>query len=421
MKYNRTELGGNIGFSTVIDSKFKTNSISIRFITELEKGTAADNTIGMGVLTTSTSTYKTLAVLSEKLSELYGASLSSSAKKRGDIQILGVNASWISNKYAFDGEDVTGEMLDIVCGALFSPNADNGEFDKDSFDITKKDLLDKIEAEINNKRGYALAKAAEIAFRGEPAENSCYDTKESAEKVTSASAYRAYRKLLENARVEVFYVAPEENSAVMERIKEEFAKISRTPKEYCFENPSKAKDSVERASEELDVNQCKMVMAFKTDSTDLYAVKLMSIIYGGTPVSKLFTNVREKLSLCYYCACRTIASKSAMFVDSGVEKANIEKAENEILFQLDEIRNGNFSDEEVESALLSIDNSLSGVGDTTGSYISWYFERMCDGEVITPHQQYERFLAVTRERIIEAAKSVKLDSVYLMLNKEEAK
>lgn len=420
MKYNRTELAGDIGFSTVIDSKFKTNSISIRFITRLEKGIAADNTIGIGALTTSTGRYKTLAELSEKLSELYGASVSSSSKKRGDIQILSVNASWISNRYAIDGEDITGEMLDLVCGALFRPNAENGEFDNDSFDITKKDLLDKIESEINNKRGYALARAAETAFRGEPAENSCYDTKESAEKVTAASAYNAYRRLLETAGVEIFYVAPEENAEVCARIAEEFSRLDRRPEDVVFDSPSRIKPDIERVSDELDVNQCKMVMAFKTESDDMYATKLMSIIYGGTPVSKLFMNVREKLSLCYYCACRTIASKSALFVDSGVERANIEKAENEILFQLDEIRNGNFTDEEVESALLTIDNSLSGVGDTAGSYISWYFERLCEGEIIEPDEQYKRFLDVTRERIIGAAKAVRLDSVYLMLNKEEA-
>ena len=186
MKYNRTELAENIGFSSIIDEKFKTSSISIRFITPLSADTAAANALGMGTLSSSNSTYKTLAALNEKLSALYGAGLSSFARKRGDVQILGIGASWICNRYAIDEEDVEGEMLDIFRDCLFAPNAEGGEFDSESFNITKKDLLDRIDAELNNKRGFAIARAAETAFKGEPAENSCYGTKGSASAVSSA-------------------------------------------------------------------------------------------------------------------------------------------------------------------------------------------------------------------------------------------
>lgn len=418
MKYNRQELAGNIGFSSVVDHKFKTNSIVIRFITEMNSETAADNAVGVGVLSSSNSRYKTLAQLNEKLSSLYGASFSSAAKKRGDIQILSVGASWINNRYAIDGEDITSEMLDIVCGSVFSPNADGERFDEASFKITKKDLLDKIESEINNKRGYALSRAAEIAFKGEPAENSCYGTKETAEAVTSESAYSAYNKLLKEAQIEIFYIAPEENEKVQERIIKEFSGLERSSASRSFVSPSKLKSETERVSEELDVNQSKMVLSFKTESDDRYALKLLSMIYGETPVSKLFMNVREKMSLCYYCASRLVSSKKALMVDSGVEKSNIEKAEAEILRQLDEIKAGNFTDDELTNALVSIENALMTIGDTPSSYSMWYFERFCEGNIITPTQQLEEYKSVTRERIIEAAKSLKLDSVYLMLNKE---
>lgn len=418
MKYNRIELADGIGFSTVIDGKFKTNSITVRFITQLDEQNSAANVVGIGALSVSSAKFRTLAALNERMSELYGASLSSGASKRGDLQILSINSSWINNRYALDGEDITAEMLDLVCGCIFEPNVNNGRFDEESFKITKKDLLDHIEAEINDKRGFAISRASETAFEGEGAGFSCYGERETAEKVTSASACSAYRKILETAQIEIFYVAPEENESVGEKLKAEFSKLSRCPAKYEFNVPSPVKQSVERVSDELDVNQCKMVMTFKTDSDDTYAIKLMSMIFGGTPVSKLFMNVREKLSLCYYCACRNIASKSALMVDCGVERGNIEKAEKEIQFQLDEIRNGNFTNEELDSALLSIENALSGVGDTHSSYVSWYFERFCKGRIITPEQQSELYRTVTRERIIEAAKSVKTDSIYIMYNKE---
>jgi predicted Zn-dependent peptidase len=418
MKYNRTELGENIGFSTVTDSKFKTNSLTVRFIMGMNPETSADNVVGIGMLSDSSKKYGTLSELNEKLSSLYGAALHSAATKRGDMQILSVSSSWIDNKYAIDGEDITAEMIDVICGCIFEPNAENGKFNGESFRITKKDLLDKIEAEINNKREYAISRACQTAFRGEPAGYPAYGTRTAAENVTPESSYAAYKKMLETAQVEIMYVSPEENNSIEERFKEEFSKIERHPLVHAFRSPSPAKKSVERVSDEMEVNQSKMVIAFKTDSEDRYALRLMSMIFGETPVSKLFANVREKMSLCYYCASRIAFSKGAILVDSGVEKSNIEKAEKEILHQLDEIRNGNFSEEEYTNALISMDNMLTSVGDTPGSYSSWYFERFCEDNFVTPAEQLREYRKVTRERIIEAAKSLVPDTVYLMLNKE---
>ena len=420
MRYKRTELAGNIGFSTVIDEKFKTSYIVVRFITPLDSEKAAANALGISVLNCSNSRYRTLAELNEKLSSLYGAGLSSFSRKRGDVQILGLSASWLNDRYAFDGENITGEMLDMVRDCLFAPNVNGEAFDADSFRITRKDLLDRIDSELNNKRGYALSRAAEIAFRGEPAENSCYGTKETAEKVTSEEAYAAYRSLLEKAQVEVFYVSAEEEPAAEKMISESFGAIVRSPEKVTFRSKSPLRSEIATESDELDVKQCKMVMTFKSDSDDQFAIKLLNMIFGATPVSKLFFNVREKLSLCYYCASRVYSEKGALMVDSGVERENIEKAKAEILHQLDEIKQGNFTDEEMQSALLSLDNALTQVGDTPASYSSWYFERFCDGNIIRPDQQFEEYSNVTRERIVQAANSLSLDSIYLMLDKEAA-
>jgi len=140
---------------------------------------------------------------------------------------------------------------------------------------------------------------------------------------------------------------------------------------------------------------------------------------GETATSKLFRNVREKLSLCYYCSCSASFTKGALIIDSGVERRNIEKAKDEILAQLDEMCRGNITDEEINGSLRYIENALCQVGDTMASYSGWYFERLCEGEVITPQELFSRYSSVTRESLVEAAKSLKLDSVYLMLDKEE--
>lgn len=420
MIYKREQLADNIGYTAIVDKKFKTDVLSVKFITDLCPETNAENSIAVGTLATSNMKYKTLAELTSKLASLYGSSVYADVKKRGDIQVLSVGASWLDNAYALENEDITSEMLEIVSDCIFRPNVDGESFDEASFNIRKNDLLDKIDAEINNKRGYAVSQAFETAFRGEPAEYSCYGKRAQAETSTSASAYKAYLELLKNAQIEIFFVSPQENKSVKEKLAAEFAAIERSaPKTYRFTSNSKAKAAAEYAEEKLDVNQSKMVLVFKSDNEDKEALKLMSTIYGETPFSKLFANVREKLSLCYYCASGYINSKNALSVDSGVETVNIEKAKEEILNQLEEIKKGNFEQSDIDNSLMSLDNALTAVGDVPSSYIGWYFGRFCEGDSASPEEIAEKYRAVTKERIIEAAKSLVLDTVYVMSPKED--
>ncbi len=419
MTYNRSEISDSIGFSEIIDCKFKTNLLKINFITELTADTAAENAVAAGILATSNSNFKTFTELNAKLAALYGSAIYAEAKKRGDVQILSLCASWLDNRYALENEDITAEMLELFSDCIFSPNAKNDAFDTDSFNIRKKDVLDKIDSEINNKRSYAISQASKIAYSGEPAEFSCYGEKETAMRVTEKSSFEAYKKLLANARIEILFVTAQHNADVAEKLSGSFSSLVRNEINKCaLTSQSTIKDEIAEVTQQLDVNQSKMVMVFKSLSDDYTALKLLSTVYGETPFSKLFANVREKLSLCYYCASNYVKSKNTMFVDCGVEKDNIDKARTEIINQLDEIKNGNFSDEDIENTLMSIQNSLSAIGDVPSSYTGWYFGRFCEGDCRTPDEVFSDYKAVTRERIMNAAASMKLDTVYVMAQKE---
>ena len=418
MTYNRIDLGSGIGFTSIIDSKFKTCSLAVYFLTELSAETAAVNNLAANILTVSSSRYRTYAALSEKLSELYGAGLSSSTRKKGNAQALCVKASWLDNKYAIDGEDIGGEMRELIKGCLFAPNAENGAFDAESFAIAKKDLLDNISSEFNDKRTYALIQAAKTAYRGEPSAVSSYGTAEAASAAEPHDAFRAYKELIKTAQIEIYYVSPEKDDSFAEMFRESFASVEREPRSVKIRDHSPLKSQVETVSEEFDVNQSKAVMTFKTASDDRYALKMLSIIYGEMPFSKLFLNVREKLGLCYYCTSSSVSVKGSFFVDIGVERSNIETAKAEIMAQLDDIRKGSVSDEEIASTLMALDNAVLQIGDTPSSYIGWYFDCFCDKDFITPEEHFKRFAEVTKERIVQAANSLELDSIYLMLSKE---
>lgn len=412
--YSRKVIADGIGYSTIIDPKFKTNKIQVMFITDLLKKTSAENAMAIGVMGSSNSKYKNISEITAKLNSLYGANIGVTVLKQGDYQKLSISVTSINNRFALEGEDIGGEVLEILLDCIFSPNVQNGEFAKEPFDFRKKDLLDSIESEINNKRSYAVLQTHRKAFEGENSENSPYGEKETASAVTPAGAFKAYKRLLSDAQIEIYFVGSEDDDSIEEKITKSFAAIKRNVKENKFINFSPAKNEVSRFEEKLDVNQCKMVMAFKSDNSDRYAMTLMNTILGGTPFSKLFLNVREKLSLCYYCAANYSNLKGTILIDCGIEEENIQKSEQEILRQIEEMKNGNFSQEDIDNSILSIANSLKGVGDTPSSYINWYYGCFVQNEVLTPQQSLERYKAVTKEQIAQAAKSLKLDTVYVM-------
>ena len=133
---------------------------------------------------------------------------------------------------------------------------------------------------------------------------------------------------------------------------------------------------------------------------DINAARLMSAILGGTASSKLFTNVREKKSLCYYCASRFIKLKGIMMVESGVETANIAQTREAVLAEIEDMKNGVISDFEIQSAKLAVVNSFFGVVDTVGGITGWYASQLMDGSFDTPAQAAEKINAITKEQIV---------------------
>jgi predicted Zn-dependent peptidase len=368
-------------------------------------------------LTDTNAKYKTIAELSKKLNSLYGANLKSNSHKAGDIQVLEVSVSAILSKFALDNENILSDATDILLDCIFSPNIVNGEFENSVFGYSKKDLLDTIESEINNKRSYAINKACEVVYQDEPCSTSSYGTKETAAAVTPKAAYEQYKNILSTAQVEISFVGGENSDIVLGKFEEKFNGLTRNPKEVSVVNFSKIKPETAEKSMSLDVNQTKMVLAFKSDTKDIIKNKLTSTIFGGTPSSKLFMNVREKLSLCYYCASGYSYSKGTLLVDCGIEKDKIDQTKKEILQQFDDIKSGNITDTEFTNALLATLNNLKSIGDSVNSVDMWYFDEWCknSGGIKSPDDTIALYKALTKEDIIENAKTFKLDTVFTML------
>lgn len=416
---SRTEIADGIGFTSVIDSKFKTVTIRVKFVTELKKEKVSANALALSVIASSNSEYKTMTELSARTDELYGASLFSNVSKSGDVQVLEIGASVINNKYTFDNEDITGGILDLLDCCIFRPDVSDNSFNEKEFKYRKKDLLDTIDSEINNKRIYILQKSAGVIFENEPASCSSYGTRETAENLTAAEVYQAYCELLETAGIEIYYVASEEIPQIKESFEKSFKALKRRYMPFTVGSPSPLKSGCVRKVEKIDVNQMKMVMAYKTDCSNKSAMKLMNMMLGGSPTSKLFTNVREKMSLCYYCSSTIFLTKQTLMIDCGIEKENLEKTERAVDEQLEQIKNGEFTDDEIRYSVLAMTDALRGIGDTPSSYINWYFSRMLLNESESVDKEIENIKSVTRQQIIDCAKSCKPDTVYIVTGSEE--
>ncbi|WP_343377463.1 insulinase family protein, partial [Ligaoa zhengdingensis] len=190
------------------------------------------------------------------------------------------------------------------------------------------------------------------------------------------------------------------------------------------EASTKAKaERVTEKTDRMDVSQSKLVMGFRIGELESQeeknAAKLMVALYGGTPFSRLFLNVREKYSLCYYCAARLDKATGTMLVDSGVEAANKQKAQDEILNQLDVVRNGEFTDEELDNTILALTSALGSVTDTLGGMEGWYLDQILSGSSQSPEENARQISSLTREQVMEAAGKVTLDTVYFLTGREE--
>lgn len=416
----KEKIAQGVSFTTITDKKFKTNVLKIKLITELSENKAPLNTMVAMLIGSTNSRLKTYSEMSDRLNQLYGSSLFTDTTKSGDCQIITFSADCIGNKFTFKDEDILEQLIDIAEDCLFSPNVENGKFDKTEFALKKRDLMETIEAEINNKRGYAISQAQKSIFKDESCAYSQYGTLELVEKITSEDVYNAYCDLINTSVVEIYYVTHEENNTVCKRFANAFSKLERKPQTLRFLTISPLKEEVCRTEEKIDVKQSKVVLAFKSSSDDMNACTILSGLFGGTPVSKLFTNVREKLSLCYYCSSVYVYSKGTILADSGVENENVGTLTEEVINQLDMIKKGDFTEEELTNTKLALINNIKSVSDSPSSLIGWYFAGYYKGNIISPEQGIKDIMSVTREQLTEAANSFSLDTVYVMAGNEKS-
>lgn len=422
--FTRIPICDGVTFHSIGEKRFKTGRLTAAMLLPLSAETASANAVLPYLLRRSCRRYPTFRALNEKLSSLYGASLQAQVYKLGEVQVLAVSAVGLDDRYALEKEEVAGELAELLCSILFDPAFENGQFRQEDIDQEKRQLIEQIDSEFNDKRIYAQIRCEELMCRDEAFGVGRFGTKKQVEALTGGEIYSAWRRALSSARMELMMVGGSDPQKAVEGFQKAFVQVSRKEILPCGTQIIAKADRVKEFHDVMDVAQTKLVMGFRTGIAvpggDVTAMRLMSALFGGTPHSKLFLNVREKLSLCYYCSSSYDRHKGIVMVQSGVEQKNIEKAREEILRQLQAVQEGDFSAEDLDAAKMSVANSFRTMSDYLGGLEAWYLSQAFEKTVLTPEQSAEAVGGVTKEQVVKAAQTVSLDTVYQLTGKEEA-
>ncbi len=414
---DRRQIAQGVNFSAISDNRFKTMKISATVLVPLSADTASAYALLTQVMTRSCKEYPDFTALSRKLSFLYGASLSGGVRKLGESLALTFSVSGLDDRYALTDESISEELSRMLCSVIFAPLLDGEAFNSEEVEQERRQLIEHAEGEINDKRSYANNRLLELMCESEPYGIRRYGTVEGIKKVTAQELYTTWQTMLNRAVFEIFFVGDSSADTARAVFTEEFAKIARNPFSLSTDIVRSA-DNVREYEDRMEVAQAKLLLGFRAGcgGTDegVTAMRLMCAILGGSAHSKFFINVREKQSLCYYCVSRYQRAKGIMVVESGVEFDNIEKTKKAVLAELDAIRKGDVTDDEINFAKLSIANDFVSICDTVSGLGEWYVSQLADKELLSVEEAIADFNAVTKEQIVEAANKVTLDTIYVL-------
>lgn len=419
---NRKELLNGVYYTSLPGEKYKRTRISLYFITKSNKQTATAHALLPMVLERGYEGCPDMTELSKKLARLYGAVLSMDSAVIGENRILAITISGIKDAYALQNEPLTAEYLDILFGVAFHPVLQNGTFVPEEVEIEKQKLKEFIQSEINNKRLYCVRQAQRVFFENSKtlgAEKNGY--LEEVDSITPEMLYNIYKEMLATAQIEIFVTGNDDN-AIETRVVEAM-KVNRglpyTVQKIAFEPCTETKI----VAEPMDAEQGKLCLIFTLGEALLPAeesvMRVAVSVFGASPTSRLFMNVREKQSLCYYCAAGLNIRTSSLTVDSGVEFANAEKTIDAILYELNDLVQNGPTEEELEFSKMSLINALNAVEDSAASAESWYLSEEVFSNGKTPAQNVKEIQNVTAKQVQDILGKLSL-SVQYVLTKEGA-
>ena len=409
-------IADGVDFVAVRTDLFKTCRINVQIALPL-CGDIAAKAVLPQILRRSCRRYPDFTSLNGHLDMLYGATLSASVGKLGDAQLLNLSISSIDDRFVPDGGSVAEEAVELLAQLLFEPKLENGTFCLSDVDVEKRLLLERMRAEDDDKRAYARRRCTELMCENELFGKNRFGTAEQIESLTPQRVFDAWREALETARIRFVFVSSGEADNVQAILRTQFAAIERRVCDIRTQFVQSAQ-TVRYERETQPLMQGTLVMGFRCGMTHEFdndpAVTVMADVFGGGTYSRLFSVVREKMSLCYFCRAQLNRKKGILMVASGIETENEEKTREAILHELREIQDGVVTQEMLDMSVRSLCDTIRGYTDSPDTLCAWYGVQILHAALKTPAQRIAEIRTVEPAQVQKAAQAVTLDTVFML-------
>ena len=416
----------NVVLTCLQTTKFKTGCLSINLLTPLNRETASKNALIPLVLCRGTASLPDMAAINSRLDSLYGARIKPLVRKKGEVQVIGLYADFADEAFIPEGNQILEQVTAQVGEMLLMPKTHGGLFVREYVESERDKLLELIRGRINEKRSYSIQRLLELMCAMEDYSTDKLGTEAEAENITPADLTHHYHTILASSPIEIFYCG----SAAPDRVKSALVSaLSALPRSN--EEPEIGTDirmnSLEEKpryfEDEMQVTQGKLAIGFRLgecmEDPNTAAIKVFNAVYGGSVTSKLFMNVREKLSLCYFASSWVDLHKGIMGVSSGIEFDKYDAALSEILAQLDSVRRGEFTEEELSAAKSSVASDYRTIEDSPIALEDYYLNQALIGPDCTPSELAALAEEITAGEVAEIAKGIECDAVYFLRGQKE--
>ena len=428
MNYKKQEIKQGITVHNINTDKFKTNLVAIFLTIPILRDNVTFNSVLSSVLRRGSKNMPTQEEISKQMEEMYGASFDNGVDKIGDNHILKFYLESINDEFLpQDTENMLKESIQKLTEIVFNPFLENDKFKEEYVKQEKEAMTQRINAKSDNKAVYARVRCIECMYKDNPAALYRYGYIEDMNKINNQNLYEYYKKLIDICKIDIFVSGKNELEEIVKILNEEENIQKLHPREpiYIVNDITVKKEQEEQNVEEKqNVNQGKIVIGCDIlfDENDLndenlrYEALLYNGLLGGSANSKLFQNVREKASLAYTASSNYVRFKSNIFINAGIEIDNYEKAIKIIKEQLESLKNGEFTDEEIENEKKSIISGINLIDDEQDSGIIYFYGQEITGCKVELEDYKERVKNVTREQIMNIAKKVKINTIYFLRN-----
>lgn len=411
------ELQPGITLRCFPEHRLRHGCLSIQLLRPMCREEASLNALLPAVLLRGTRQNPDLRSITLRLDTLYGASVSPLVRRVGDCQTTGLYASFIEDRFAMEGDEILAPMVAFLKELLLDPDPEDGCFRRDYVESEKRNLISTIESELNDKRVYAMTRMIRLMCREDSYGVPRLGDKEHACAVTPESLYAHYRRILRESPVNLFYVGSAPAEQIADLLRPMFAELERDYQPFSGQSAFRDCGGCEKC-ETMPTAQSQLCMGFTssihTADPEFAAMQVFNAVFGGSMTSKLFQNVREKLSLCYTVGSSYVGLKGLVTVSAGIDAASEELARKEILAQLEACQQGAITDEELTAAKQALISTLRSVHDSAGAVENYYSTAAVSGLAMTPAEYMAAVEAVSAEQTAAAAQTVQLHTVLFL-------